>query len=124
MTTLPHAEKLAMTREEQSDFLKAVGGFVEERVQVAVAKATEPLKERIAVLEAERAGERLTALEAHGIIYRGIWQRAEDSYKRGDKVTYTGAEWIAVATPRLGDVPGKSANWQQSEKNVRHYAVA
>lgn len=56
-------------------------------------------------------GERLAALEATGIKFSGVWQRAT-GYQRGCVVTHQGSAWCAVRDHEEPEEPGKSDCWQ------------
>lgn len=98
-----------MTPEELSEFMRAIGSFTHDRIQLAV----EPLKKQI-----KNLSDRVEDLEASGIKYCGVWQRANE-YKRGDVATHEGSMFVAVANPRLGEMPGQSLNWQLAVKRGR-----
>jgi hypothetical protein len=91
-------EVLAAMTDQHSDrdwfkkvLLPTIGKYVEAQLK--------PLRERIA------------ALEAHGIKFCGVYQRAA-SYKRGDVVTHDGGMWTAIMEAPIAEIPGKSVAWQ------------
>lgn len=86
----------------RKEFLPTIGRYVESQLK--------PLRQRIA------------ELEASGIKYVGIYQRASE-YRRGDVTTFDGAMWVATCAVPPQEVPGKSVCWQLSVKssnNGRH----
>ena len=62
-------------------------------------------RDRIAGLE-----NRLKAVEASGLKYAGVWQRAQ-TYPRGSVATHKGSAWVALADGVEAE-PGLSAAWQ------------
>jgi hypothetical protein len=58
----------------------------------------------------DEAQKRIEALEAHGIAYKGVHQRAIE-YKRGEVVTSDGSAWIALVDEAKGK-PGTNGDWQ------------
>ena len=60
---------------------------------------------------------RLAAIEAKGVAYCGVWQRAQD-YKRGDVVTFDGSAWVAIAEETRA-TPGATDAWQMLVKGTR-----
>jgi hypothetical protein len=78
------------------EFAKGVGDFVRDSLRIR--------DERIKELE-----RRLGEIEAKGVVYRGVYQRA-DEYKRGDMVTFKGSVWHANHDTR--EEPGASEVWQ------------
>jgi hypothetical protein len=69
-----------------------------------IASQLKPLRDRIA------------ELEASGIRYCGVYQRAAD-YKRGDVCTHDGSMWVSTCPTPPHEVPGKSVCWQLSVKS-------
>lgn len=62
---------------------------------------------------------RIAELEAGGVRYAGIWQRALP-YRKGSVVTSDGAMWIALADTPEGVVPGSDPSiWQLAAKSAR-----
>ncbi|TLX14462.1 transposase [Rhizobium sp. MHM7A] len=62
---------------------------------------------------------RIEQLEAGGVRYAGIWQRALP-YRKGSVVTSDGAMWIALADTPEGVVPGSDPSiWQLAAKSAR-----
>lgn len=62
---------------------------------------------------------RVEQLEAGGVRYAGIWQRALP-YQRGTVVTSSGAMWVALRDAAEGEQPGKVLDaWQLAAKAVR-----
>jgi shikimate kinase len=53
---------------------------------------------------------RVSAVEEHGIAYKGVHQRAIE-YKRGEVVTSEGSAWIALVDQAKGK-PGTNDEWQ------------
>jgi hypothetical protein len=92
-----------MTPEEQKSFLSSVGTYI----RTEVAKAIAPLETRI------------RELEAKGIEYKGVYQRAND-YRRGDCVTWDGGMYVALADAKAMDGPGQSERWQLAAKGDTH----
>ena len=68
-----------MNSEEAAALTKAINIFVRDEI----LKAFEPLRAR------------LEAVEATGIRYQGVYQKAQE-YKRGDCCSYDGSMWIAT----------------------------
>lgn len=68
------------------------------------------------VLEAESLRKRVMEIEAKGVVYRGVWQRA-DEYRRGDLTTHGGSMWHANTGTRAE--PGKTTDWQLAVKAGR-----
>lgn len=65
--------------------------------------------------------QRLDALEARGVKYVGVFQRAAE-YKRGDVVTHANAAWVALKDVPSGTKPGDDAGadfWQLFQKEAR-----
>lgn len=60
---------------------------------------------------------RVDTLEAHGVKYCGVHQRAM-SYERGSVCTCGGSAWIVVADKTTA-TPGDSAAWQLMVKGTR-----
>jgi len=60
---------------------------------------------------------RADALEAHGVKYCGVHQRAM-AYTRGDVVTHGGSGWIVVADKTTA-TPGDSSAWQLMIKGAK-----
>jgi len=89
-----------LTEQDQHNLLVAIGEFI----RASIKQAVEPLKERIAQLEAK------------GVQYLGIHQRAAE-YKRGDIVTHMGTMWIAVTDVPPNAIPGESGLWQLADKS-------
>lgn len=54
---------------------------------------------------------RLDQLEASGIKFAGVWQRAT-GYRRGCVVTHQGSAWCAIRDHDEPEEPGKSDAWQ------------
>jgi hypothetical protein len=88
-----------MTEEEKTGLLKALSLYVREEI----LKAFEPLRERI------------DALEATGIRYQGVYQKAQE-YRRGDVCTHDGSMWVATCDIPSHQIPGNSSRWQLSVK--------
>ncbi|MDX0415211.1 transposase [Sinorhizobium medicae] len=63
--------------------------------------------------------KRLDALEAGGIKYCGVWQRAA-SYAKGSIVTDGGSAWVALKNTEDGDKPGDASSWQLMVKAGRN----
>ena len=77
---------------------------VAEVIADAITLATDPLKARIAALEARPVG-------AKGVSWSGTW-RAATKYAEASLVTHAGSLWmLATATPS-GDPPGQGADWR------------
>lgn len=76
-------------------------------------------REVLAAVEDEVAElrTRVDALDAHGVKYCGVHQRAM-AYTRGDVVTHGGSGWIVVADKTTA-TPGDSAAWQLMVKGTR-----
>ncbi|MYZ47327.1 transposase [Propylenella binzhouense] len=56
--------------------------------------------------------DRIAALEAGGIRYEGVHQRAI-GYRRGSVVTQDSAMWVALRDTQPGEIPGEAkAAWQ------------
>jgi shikimate kinase len=53
---------------------------------------------------------RVSAVEEHGIVYKGVFQRAQ-SYRRGHIVTSDGSAWIALVD-EAKEKPGTNDDWQ------------
>jgi hypothetical protein len=90
-----------MTEEDQTALLKAISTYIREEI----LKAFTPLRERI------------EAVEATGVRYQGIYQKAQE-YRRGDCVTHDGSMWIATCETPPHQIPGNSSRWQLSVKAV------
>ena len=83
--------------------LPTIGRYVEAQVK--------PLRERI------------EALEASGIKYVGVYQRAAE-YKRGDVVSHEGSMWVATCAVTLHETPGKSvAAIDEADGNAMEHGV-
>jgi hypothetical protein len=88
--------------------LAALGAIVD-----AGRKFVAELLDRVTDLET-----RLVEVEKRGVEYRGVWQRAEVTYRRGSIVTCDAALWIGVVDNPTGK-PGDSADWQLAIPAVR-----
>lgn len=88
-----------MEVEYQKEMLRNIGKFVRDEIQ----KAIEPLKARIA------------ELEARGVEYRGVWQRSCE-YRRGSLTTHDGNLWACIADAEPNEWPGQSSKWQLAAK--------
>ena len=81
-----------------------------------LAKIEKKYNSELAVLRVQHKAElaelekRLAQVEARGVRYRGLWQRAED-YNRGDCTTCDGSFWIALVD-RPAQKPGNRPEWQ------------
>lgn len=93
-------------------FLQTVGRFVAERLK--------PLHMRILDLENEvrELKSEMRELEAGGIKYCGVYQRAA-CYKRGDCVTHGDSMWVAITGVPPTQAPGTAECWQLSVKHGR-----
>jgi len=89
----PVIKEYVQTKAPKIDYDRVAGELFK-----AIDKRLEPILTRIATLEAT------------GIKYCGVWQRAQD-YKKGDVVTDGGAAWIALKNIE-GVRPGDGADWQ------------
>lgn len=87
---------------------------VEEMASALFARSYMGLSEKL-----HRLSERIGDVEAHGLKYAGVWQRALD-YERGDVVTHKGSAWIAVDNVRAE--PGSTSGWQLMVKRGRNAA--
>lgn len=76
----------------------------------------EAISERDEVID--QLNKRIDALEAGGIAYKGVWQRAQ-TYGKGSMVTEGGSAWIAVRATEEGEKPGPSDAWQLAVKGGR-----
>jgi hypothetical protein len=118
-----------------------LGAALAPVVKSAIAKAIEPLKDRLTLVEAKANGvtvpiidhveselapfkERIAHLEAvlrtveeRGVSYEGVYQRAQD-YRRGAVVTHKGSAWVALDEGRKGE-PGQDNCWQLMAKRGR-----
>jgi hypothetical protein len=65
-----------------------------------VERELEPLRKRIAELEARPA-----------MPYKGVHQRAQ-KYSRGSVVTFRDSLWIALNDTSESEIPDSSTNWQ------------
>ncbi|MBX5221426.1 transposase [Rhizobium sp. NLR8a] len=62
---------------------------------------------------------RVEQLEAGGVRYAGVWQRAI-RYGKGSVVTNGGSMWVALRDTAEGEQPGKALDaWQLSAKAAR-----
>lgn len=91
-----------MTETEMESLAEAVGA--------AIAEHTAPLKKRIAELE-----RRVEAAETRGLEFRGTWQKAEASYRRGSVTIFNSSIWIACRDTE-GERPGTGDTWQLALK--------
>lgn len=65
-----------------------------------------------AFLRCAELERRMAAVEATGIRYLGVYQRATE-YRKGDVVTFAGSAWVAIKAVTEGTVPGgDTAAWQ------------
>jgi hypothetical protein len=103
-----------MRTSEKTLFMQTVGKFVVDRISTAFG----PMKTDVAELKNQVAQltERVEALEASGIQYVGVYQRA-CQYRRGDVCTYEGAMWVAIMEAPPNEIPGHSVCWQLSVKS-------
>ena len=67
-------------------------------------------------LALDRLNDRIKEIEAKGVVYRGVWQAA-DEYKRGDLATLDGSIWHCNADTR--DKPGNGRTWTLAVKAGR-----
>lgn len=94
-------------------------GFYDEMVRKTSTQSLRdpmPRDEAYALLGALKdallaANARITALEAHGVKYAGVWQRAQ-SYARGEVVSHKGSAWVALKAVPSGADPVAGAYWQ------------
>lgn len=77
----------------------------------------EEISERDEVIDQLR--KRIDAIEAGGIAYKGVWQRAA-TYAKGSIVTDGGSAWIALKNTEDGDKPGDANSWQLMVKAGRN----
>lgn len=73
-----------------------------EGTKALIAKEVEPLKARIAELEAER------------VAFKGVWE-ASKQLRRGDLITHSGSLWF-VTRDTTGEKPGESHAFQLALK--------
>jgi hypothetical protein len=102
-----------MRTSEKTLFMQTVGKFVVQKIAAMfgpIESDVGELKNKVAQL-----AERVTALEASGVRYVGVYQRAAD-YKRGDVCTHEGAMWVAIMDAPPNEIPGHSVCWQLSVK--------
>jgi hypothetical protein len=59
---------------------------------------------------------RLADIEAKGVEFCGVWQRACD-YRRGSMVVDAGSLYAAVRDVKAGERPGASESWQLAAKS-------
>ncbi len=85
--------------------IAAAAGAVAREVLAAVEDEVSELRTRV------------DTLEAHGVKYCGVHQRAM-SYERGSVCTFGGSAWIVVAD-KTSATPGDSAAWQLMVKGTR-----
>lgn len=85
--------------------IAAAAGAVAREVLAAVEDEVSELRTRV------------DALEAHGVKYCGVHQRAM-TYTRGDVVTHSGSGWIVVADKTTA-TPGDSSAWQLMIKGAK-----
>jgi hypothetical protein len=95
-----------MTKDEQIEFIKTMGQFTIDQIKLATA----PLRQRIEQLEATVA-----SLEAKGIAYHGVYQRAIE-YRKGAMVTHDGSLFAAVDNVGPNEPPGATPKWQLAAK--------
>jgi hypothetical protein len=91
-----------MTQDEVNKLLEMIGA--------AITQTIAPL------------AKRLDALEAKGMEFKGVHQRAL-SYAKGDIVQAGGDNWIAIDSVRPGQAPGSSGVWQLFNKRQRKGAA-
>lgn len=77
-----------------------------ETVGQTIAEIIAPLKRRIEALE-----RRVEAAETRGIEFRGTWQKAEASYRRGAVTIFNSSVWVACRETE-GERPGAGDRWQ------------
>lgn len=83
-------------------------------VHALIAATTASTAAKLRVLSA-----RVEQLEAGGVRYAGIWQRAL-SYPKGTVVTSDGGMWVALRDTSEGEKPGEAPNaWQLAAKAAR-----
>lgn len=102
MTELDNTHRYGLTQLDQYNLLTAIAEGCRQIVKDALA----PLEKRIAELEAK------------GIQYCGVHQRASE-YSRGSVVSYAGTHWIAVTDVPPNAIPGESGLWQLADKSQR-----
>ena len=86
----------------EDDLAKELADLIRQHVAVV----TKPLREKIEALE-----RKVVELQAKGVEYRGVWQRA-CSYERGAIVTFEGSMWVCIQNVEPNTRPGQSQGWQ------------
>lgn len=94
-----------VTHQDIQELIRGIAMFVDDYAK--------PLKQEIDELKG-----RIAELEAGGIRYCGIYQRAS-AYKRGSVVTHQGSMFVAVVDVGPNEVPLLSQSWQLSAKKGR-----
>ncbi|MBB4194879.1 transposase [Rhizobium aethiopicum] len=124
MTGKDEDEQLALIAARAEEIKTGLdSNFTEEQLQrplsrrmvhALVAATTAATAAKLKALSA-----RISELEAGGVRYAGIWQRALP-YRKGSVVTSDGAMWIALADTPEGVVPGSDPSiWQLAAKSAR-----
>lgn len=60
--------------------------------------------------------DRVEAMEAHGVKYAGVYQKALP-YRKGHVVTHSGSMWVALRDADEREAPGASDAWQLAQKH-------
>lgn len=79
---------------------------IADAVGQAISERMTPLRKRIEELE-----RRVEAAETRGIEFRGTWQKAEPSYRRGAVTVFNSSVWVACRETE-GERPGTGDRWQ------------
>jgi hypothetical protein len=124
MTDKDEDRELAMIAARAAEIRTGLDtNFTEEQLQrpvsrrlvhALIAATTASTGAKLRVLSA-----RVEQLEAGGVRYAGIWQRALP-YPKGTVVTSGGGMWVALRDTSEGEKPGDAPNaWQLAAKAAR-----
>ncbi|TCK31233.1 hypothetical protein EV667_1339 [Ancylobacter aquaticus] len=88
-----------------------------------VAATVKEYVQREALDRIDALEKRLAEVEASGLRFLGVWQRAVD-YRRGSVVTSEGSSWVALKATSPAEKPGDCDAWALVAQRGRDGRVA